>query len=90
MGNEVSQQVQVAVAKDVNMDDFTDEYRCCKEEYRLSTSSTYHKKTTKKEKAECNDKLVIPANASTNRIVKDKLEYYLNDIRQNISDQKAK
>jgi len=90
MGNETSQ--TAAVTKDVNMDDFTDEYRCCKEEYRLKTSlaSPTKKDDKKKEKPECNDKLVIPTNTASNKIIKDKLEYYLRDIRENISDAKAK
>ena len=49
----------------------------------LTTSST-----TKK--LDCNDKLVISPNTTTNRIVKDKLDYYLRDIREHVSDSRAR
>ena len=77
--------VNVEVTKAINTNDFTDDYRCCKEEYRLKTSSAI-KVALSTKKLECNDKLVIPPSSSTNRIVKDKLDYYLNDIRATISD----
>lgn len=85
MGGGSSQEVTkatVTITKDVNMNDYTDEYRCCKEEYRLPnyTSSSLTSKSSSTKRLECNDKLIISPSTSANRIVRDKLDYYLRDI----------
>ena len=102
MGGGASTEIEVkqysfALNKYVYMNDYTDDYRCCKEEYRIETkekerslSPSKKSSSTSKKVTECNDKLVIPTNSKTNTIVKNKLEYYLRDIRENISDTRAK
>lgn len=79
MGNSKSSQ------KDMNMDDFTDEYReCLKADHKT-------KKEDKKEHVH-NDMLIIDPEPGikVNKAVMEKLEFYLKDIRDNVKDAKVK
>ena len=72
--------------KDLNMDDFTDEYREC-------LKPGEHKvKKDEKEKHVHNDKLIIDPEAGikVNKAVMEKLDFYLKDIRENVKDAKVK